>query len=137
MKPVSYQSRPSFVLRRVRGLFAYEKTMRALQKRFADGTFRPTFSRDAANFNFREMIIRPHYGGKFLVHLPNTFDDWQDLFDWIFKRINFNREALIHFTPAARAGHARLIRDQLENISVIENWLFYNKNILNELIDNF
>ncbi|MBU0629838.1 MAG: hypothetical protein KKC80_02835 [Candidatus Margulisbacteria bacterium] len=145
IKPVSFQTHPSFVLRRARGIFAYEKTMRALRQKILDGSFRPTYNRDTANFNFREMLLRPYENGKYCVHLPKYFDEWQDLFEDIFRKMNFSREVVVgrenltgnRFPPNIRQIHSHIIRDQLVILSILENWLYYNKDILNDLVNNF
>ena len=86
--------------------------------------------------------MRPYAGDS--IHLPRTFEAWQGILDKIFTKLNLSRGIMIgrnengeRFAPAVRSAHKNMTAKRLVEICMLENWFYYNKNVLREIVDNF
>ncbi|MFA5183634.1 MAG: hypothetical protein WC405_20185 [Syntrophales bacterium] len=138
----SYQPHPTFFVKKVGSAYTYEKTLRLLLKKIESGQFQARLDQSMANWDFREMILKPYTGDA--VHLPKTFDAWQAILERIFTNLTLSHGILTgrnedgeRFSPTVREAHKAMASKRLAEICVLENWFVYNKNILREIVGNF
>lgn len=123
--------------------YAYEKSLHILLQTIEAGNFQPTLDRDTANYNFHHILTE--YSNRFEVRLPKTFEDWSGLMEHCFEKCNLSRYILEEpnplteqpFSDSVRIAHKGVLERSLAQIEIVENWFFYNQNILREIVSNF
>ena len=128
----------SFVLVKARQEYGYIKTMRALLLRFEAHNYQPTLCVEDANLSFRSVVLQEHDPVKYKYKWPTAIDEWDEIFAQPFEQANVSRGVFLgRFSAPTRSAHLERIKRNLQKINIIEDWLYYHKDILQQIVANF
>jgi len=128
----------SFVLVKAKQEYGYIKTMRALLCRFEAHNYKPTLCVDNTNQLFRSVVLQEHDPVKYDYKWPNAIDEWNEIFAKPFEQANVSRGVLFgRFSAATRSAHLERTKQTLRKIKIIEDWLYYHKDVLQQIVANF